>query len=101
MDKMNIGLDEEKRKQICDVLSNILANSYAIYLKTQSFHWNVKGKEFYALHLMFQSQYEEFAEAIDEIAERIHSLGFYPEGSFSAFAKLAIIKRRESKNASP
>ncbi|WP_341793242.1 MULTISPECIES: Dps family protein [unclassified Rickettsia] len=55
-------------------LEVILADSYALYLKTQNYHWNVEGLEFRSLHLLFEGQYEDLAEGIDELAERIRTL---------------------------
>ncbi len=52
----------------------ILADSYALYFKTQNYHWNVEGAEFRSLHLLFEGQYEDLAESLDELAERIRSL---------------------------
>lgn len=89
---LNIAIEENQRKEVCSVLQKLLASSYALYLKTQNFHWNVTGVQFYSFHLLFQNQYEELAEAIDEIAERIRALGFFPAGSFSEFLKWTIIK---------
>ena len=97
---MDIGLKKEECKTICTILNKTLATTYAIYLKTQFFHWNVTGKEFYALHVMFQKHYEELAEAIDEIAERVRSLGENPPGSFSAFAKLSDIQEETTPPSS-
>ncbi|WP_253308368.1 Dps family protein [Rickettsia endosymbiont of Orchestes rusci] len=71
-------------------LEVILADSYALYLKTQNYHWNVEGPEFRSLHLLFEGQYEELAEAIDELAERIRTLGAKVV-SLSNFIKLAAI----------
>lgn len=88
----NIGIDIEKHTHICEFLHKFLANTYSLYLKTQHAHWNLKGATFYSLHLLFQTQYEEMAEAIDEIAERMKALGAVPEGSFSNFSNLSILK---------
>lgn len=99
--ELHIGLDELKRKEICETLSKVLAHTYAIFLKTQNFHWNVTGKEFYALHIMLEKQYEELFEAIDEIAERIRALGGHPEGSFEAFAALSDIKGERQLVSAP
>ena len=74
--KMKSGMTEQGRKKIAEELRHYLADSYAVYLKTQNFHWNVKGPHFFALHLMFEKQYEEMAAAADEIAERVAALGF-------------------------
>jgi len=90
--EVNIGLPEKDREKICTFLQKLLASSYALYVKTHNFHWNVTGPAFYGLHLFFEKQYEELAEAVDEIAERIRALGFFSEGSFSAFSRLSFIK---------
>lgn len=87
---INSGISDTKK--VCEVLHTLLASSYMLYLKTQNFHWNVTGPHFAPLHALFQTQYEDLAEAIDEMAERIRSLGFFPEGSFSVFGKLSILK---------
>lgn len=59
---------------IIKALEVILADSYALYFKTQNYHWNVEGSEFRSLHLLFEGQYEDLAEGIDELAERIRTL---------------------------
>ncbi len=69
-----------------------LANSYALALKTQNYHWNVVGENFKSLHELFGAQYEEIFDAIDEIAERIRTLGSKVEGTFENFSKLTSIK---------
>ncbi|BBJ32265.1 DNA starvation/stationary phase protection protein [Rickettsia asiatica] len=60
--------------QVVKALEQILADSYALYFKTQNYHWNVEGAEFRSLHLLFEGQYEDLAESLDELAERIRSL---------------------------
>lgn len=92
---VNIGISDRNREAISQGLSRLLAETYALYLKTQNFHWNVTGQEFYSLHLLFEKHYLEMAEAIDEIAERIRALGFYTEASFSSFKKLSMIGEEE------
>lgn len=88
---MEIGLDQKARTEITDKLRDFLATTYALYLKTQNFHWNLVGPDFFALHLLFEKHYEEMAGAIDEIAERVRSLGAYADGSFSALQKRSEI----------
>lgn len=73
-------------------LSSFLADSYLTYLKTQGYHWNVRGPNFYSLHQLFESQYTNFFEAIDVIAERIRALGADAPGSFEQFRKLSDIE---------
>ena len=83
------------KKEIAEGLSRVLADSYALYLKTHNFHWNVEGPMFRDLHLMFEEQYTELAGAVDRVAERIRTLGQYAPGSFGQFARLANIKDAE------
>jgi starvation-inducible DNA-binding protein len=89
--QINIGISEEDRKEIADGLSHLLADSYTLYLKTHNYHWNVTGPMFQTLHLMFETQYNELALAVDLIAERIRALGFPAPGSYREFGKLTAI----------
>lgn len=73
-------------------LKKVLADSYALYLKTQNYHWNVTGPQFSSLHLMFEAQYTDLAVAIDEIAERIRSLGEKAPGTWKAYEAISSIK---------
>lgn len=88
---VNIGIDDENRKQIAEGLSRVLADTYTLYLKTHNFHWNVTGPMFQTLHLMFETQYTELALAVDLIAERIRALGYPAPGTYSDYAKLSSI----------
>lgn len=81
-----------KNHQTLEALEKILADSYVLMLKTQNYHWNVVGDNFKSLHEMFQTQYEELFGAIDELAERIRSLGFKVDGTFDHFKKYSDIK---------
>ncbi|HCM43007.1 MAG TPA: DNA starvation/stationary phase protection protein, partial [Candidatus Omnitrophica bacterium] len=69
--------------------------TYTLYLKTHNFHWNVTGPMFQTLHLMFETQYNELALAVDLIAERIRALGFTAPGSYKEFAKLTSIQEAD------
>ncbi len=84
-------------KNIAKTLHNVLSNSYALYLKTQNYHWNVTGANFKSLHELFGAQYEELAEAIDEIAERIRALDVLVPASFNAFGDESKIKNGNEK----
>jgi len=92
---INIGIEQNDRKEIASGLSRVLADSYTLYLKTHNFHWNVTGPLFNALHNMFEEQYTELAAAVDEIAERIRALGVHAPGSYAQFAKLTSIAEEE------
>lgn len=89
---VNIGIKDADRKAIADGLSRFLADSYTLYLKTHNFHWNVTGPMFNSLHVMFEGQYTEQWQALDEIAERIRALGYNAPGSYAEFVKLGSIK---------
>src|SRR3990167_10955899 len=89
---IDIGITEKDRAEIAQGLSRLLADTYTLYLKTHNFHWNVKGPMFQTLHLMFETQYNELALAVDLIAERIRALDFPAPGTYSDFARLSSIK---------
>ena len=90
--EIDIGIEKKDREAIADGLSRLLADTYTLYLKTHNFHWNVTGPMFQTLHLMFETQYNELALAVDLIAERIRSLGFPAPGTYQQFIKLSSIK---------
>jgi starvation-inducible DNA-binding protein len=89
---IDIGISKKDRAEIAKGLSHLLADTYTLYLKTHYFHWNVKGPMFQTLHLMFETQYNELALAVDLIAERIRALDFPAPGTYSEFGKLTSIK---------
>ena len=96
---IDIGIDEADRKAIAGGLSRMLADSYTLYLKTHSFHWNVTGPLFNTLHLMFEQQYSELALAVDTIAERIRALGLPAPGSYQQFSALTRITEEPGQPA--
>ncbi|HEX5051489.1 MAG TPA: Dps family protein [Planctomycetota bacterium] len=79
-------------KTVVEALETLLADTYTLYLKTHSYHWNVKGPMFTTLHTMFETQYTELALAVDEIAERIRALGSPAPGSYTQFMRRASVK---------
>lgn len=89
--EIQTGLPDKSRVRVAEGLASLLADSYALYLKTQNFHWNVTGHEFYSLHILFEKQYEELVADIDEVAERIRALGLYVDASFSAFKERTAV----------
>lgn len=92
MTKIDIGIKEQDRVAIAEGLKNLLADSYTLYLQTHNFHWNVTGPNFRELHLMFEEHYTELATAVDEVAERIRTLGVIAPGTYKEFAKLSKVK---------
>jgi len=91
---IDIGIKKTDRAKIAEGLSKLLADSYTLYLKTHNFHWNVTGPMFQTLHLMFETQYNELALAVDLIAERIRALGFPAPGTYAEYTRLTSIKER-------
>ena len=92
MARIDIGINDQDRQAIADGLSRLLADTYTLYLKTHNFHWNVTGPMFQTLHLMFETQYNELALAVDLIAERIRALGYPAPGTYAEYSKLSSIK---------
>ncbi len=92
MSKIDIGINEKDRVEVAEGLKRLLADSYTLYLQTHNFHWNVTGPRFRDLHLMFEEHYTELATAVDDIAERIRTLGVAAPGTYKAFAALSAIK---------
>jgi hypothetical protein len=79
-------------EQVVEALSRLLADTYTLYLKTHNYHWNVTGPMFSTLHTLFETEYTEYALAVDEIAERIRAIGARAPGSYTEFAELASVK---------
>lgn len=95
--QIDIGINEDNRKEIVGALSRVLADSYMLYLKTHNYHWNVTGELFHSLHEQFEEQYTELAEAIDEIAERIRALGSRAPGTFKEYNELTSIEEDQEE----
>lgn len=97
---LNTGIVEAKRLDIAKGLSQVLAESYTLYLKTHKYHWNITGPMFQSLHTMFETQYNELSLAVDEIAERIRVLGVKAPGSYKEFSELSQVKEDPSPDCS-
>src|ERR1043165_1741972 len=87
---------EKDGQKVADALSNVLADTFVLYLKTHNFHWNVTGPMFHTLHQMFEEQYNELWLAGDAIAERIRELGCVAPGSYREFSKLTYLREPEA-----
>lgn len=94
--KTNIGISEKDKKEVIKDLTAVLANEMVLYVKTRKFHWNVTGNSFMELHKLLESQYNEIALAVDEVAERISKLGEKSIGSMAAFLKHATLKESDT-----
>lgn len=93
-----IGLDTVKSKKLTAKLEELLANYSIFYQNTRGYHWNIKGEKFFELHVKFEELYNDLLLKIDEVAERILTLGYTPDHRYSQYQKEAAIK--ESKQVS-
>ena len=99
--KISIGLDAKQIEDNVKALSVLLADEHILYTKTRNAHWNVEGADFHAMHVFFESQYDELEEIIDEVAERIRQLGQVAPGSLKDFVQLSTLTEKKlSKNDS-
>jgi starvation-inducible DNA-binding protein len=90
-----IGIDSAKAKELVVDLNDLLANYQLFYQNLRGFHWNIKGKEFFELHLKFEELYNDAVIKVDEIAERILTLGGEPLHTFSDYLESAEIKEEK------
>lgn len=93
--KMHLGLEKNVCQQVAQRLGLLLADTYVLYTKTQCFHWNIVDPRFYSLHKFLEGQYEELAEAVDIIAERIRMLGERSPGSLAQFLDKTKLKESD------
>lgn len=99
--KPNIGISEQHLAEISQILSHLLADEFVLYSKTHNAHWNLEGPDFHSMHTMFESQYNELAEIVDKIAERIRMLGHYAPATLKQFLELThLTEQTREKNDS-
>lgn len=98
MKKNQIGLDTRQTKQLAEKLNLLLANYQLFYINARGFHWNISGDKFFELHAKFEELYNDAILKIDEIAERILTLGYTPYHSFTDYLEQSTIK--EASNVS-
>ncbi|WP_017302439.1 Dps family protein [Nodosilinea nodulosa] len=89
---INIGLTEQQRQGVVDILNKVLADAYLLLIKTKKYHWDVVGPQFRTLHELWEEHYEALTISIDSIAERVRMLNGYPLGTADGFLKNASIK---------
>ena len=90
-----IGIEKKKAEKLAKQLNLLLANYSLFYQNTRGFHWNIKGGNFFELHLKFEELYNDLLLKVDEVAERILTLGYTPEFKYSAYSKISTIKESE------
>lgn len=95
----HIGLDTHKAAQLAEKLNVLLANYQLFYINARGFHWNITGEKFFELHLKFEEIYNDALLKVDEIAERILTLGFTPLHTFTAYIHHSGIKETSNISA--
>jgi starvation-inducible DNA-binding protein len=94
----SIGINQEKAAKLAEELSQLLANYQLFYANVRGFHWNIRGAKFFELHLKFEELYNDLNLKVDEIAERILTLGFSPEYRYSVYKTISEIQEVEHTN---
>jgi starvation-inducible DNA-binding protein len=97
----NIGITEANRQAVSVQLAKLLSDEFVLYVKTRNAHWNVEGTDFHAMHLFFESQYEQLDDIMDSVAERIRTIGHYAPATLKNFLSLTHLSEyAENKNDS-
>jgi starvation-inducible DNA-binding protein len=99
--KTEIGIKDANTAEIAQSLNRLLADEHVLYIKTRKAHWNVEGPDFLTIHRFFEEQYKRLEEIIDDIAERIRTIGHYAEASLAAFLQEThLSEETREKNSS-
>lgn len=95
-DKINTGISEDNSKKVAQALNQVLADEFLLYTKTLKFHWNIEGRDFHALHIFLEEQYNQLQMIIDGVAERVRKVGHFAAGSMAEFLKSTSLKEHTS-----
>ncbi|HEY2726305.1 MAG TPA: DNA starvation/stationary phase protection protein [Parafilimonas sp.] len=96
--KIQIGISDKNSLSVANRLQTLLADEQIIYAKTRNYHWNLEGRDFMEMHLLFERLYTEIAETIDSVAERIRKIGHYSQGRLEDFLKQTNLLEGEYTN---
>jgi len=99
--KPTIGIPDNDLKEVATLLNTLLADEYVLLTKTRNAHWNITGLSFYEMHKLFQAQYEALDIMIDDIAERVRSLGHFALGSLKDFLTVTNLSEEKDNFSSP
>ncbi|WP_350286955.1 DNA starvation/stationary phase protection protein [uncultured Croceitalea sp.] len=99
MEKINTGLSDKERFGSVQLLYHLLSDEFVLYTKTRKYHWNVTGMQFKSLHELFEEQYTDIESKIDEVAERVRSLGHLSIGTLKQFSKLTRLEEHEDEDS--
>ncbi|SFS45004.1 Dps family protein [Sphingobacterium wenxiniae] len=86
--KTQIGIKSENRQAVAEILCKLLADEFVLYTKTRNAHWNIEGLDFHSMHIFFEGQYQQLADLMDGVAERIRTIGHYAPGTLKEFLEL-------------
>ena len=95
-DTTRIGLNAQKAEELANSLNNLLADYQVFYMNVRGFHWNIKGEKFFELHVKFEELYNDLLLKVDEIAERVLTLGQTPMHTYSDYLNASKIKEAKS-----
>lgn len=99
--KIQTGITDNNRKAVAEELSKVLADETVLYTKTKNAHWNIEGPDFYDKHKFFELQFGQLDELIDNVAERIRSIGHYAPATLSSFLGLThLTEQNKYQNTS-
>lgn len=96
--KTQTGLKPENSVKVADTLNKLLSDEHVLYIKTRNAHWNVEGPDFAAQHKFFEGQYDELEDIIDQVAERVRSIGHYAIGTMEDYLKLTQLNEKTRAN---
>lgn len=99
--KVNIGISEKNRQAVAIELNKLLADEHVLYNKTRSYHWSVEGPSFMEFHKLYEAQYNQLAQMIDDLAERIRTIGHFAEGRLKEILKLASLEEPDVPTDQP
>lgn len=99
--KPTIGIPDHDLEGVATLLNTLLADEYVLFTKTRNVHWNITGLSFYELHKLFQSQYQAIDIMIDDIAERVRSIGHFALGSLKDFLNVTNLSEEKDDSSSP
>ncbi|MVM35715.1 DNA starvation/stationary phase protection protein [Spirosoma sp. HMF4905] len=95
--KTSIGISAENREVVAHQLAKLLADEFVLYTKTLNAHWNLEGMDFHSVHLYFEELYNQSAEIVDSVAERIRQLGHYAPATLKNFLQLTQLTEQEEE----
>jgi len=93
----SIGIKKDSLAKVAHILNGFLADEFLLYLKTRNAHWNIEGSDFHAMHIFFEDQFDQLDDIMDEVAERIRSLGHYAPATLKAYLELTHLTEESRK----